>query len=229
MKTKMIFRTLILLLITGCSGTSDLPAEKKAWKPLLQIQAGANKGGVTENNDFTSTPEVPVDGFTGATRAGFNIGAHVMLPVRNNAFETGIDYMYNAQFFTYNDAVNGYSGKRDMATSQFLFPVTCDIGLFRLKSNQPLFYFKLGYVFELNLLSVDDHGVSLPAYGYNLWSNGVTFGVATTAFRLNNGAHLGFYLDGYRGTKIYNDFYNSDVYETPGSSYYKIGLIYQFK
>ncbi|MEA4840257.1 MAG: hypothetical protein VB110_04535 [Bacteroidales bacterium] len=229
MNTKNIFLIFLLMVGPACSNTSKLSTKKGKWKPLLQVQAGINKGGIAENTDFTSSPEIPVDGFTGATKIGKNIGAHVLFPVGKNAFETGIDFMYNPQTFTYNDAENGYFGKRDIGVSQFLFPVTYNIGIFKLKNNQSLLYLKLGYVLELNLLSVDDSGINLPAYSYKYRSSGMAFGISTTAIKLGNGAHLGFYIDGYRGSKIFNDFYNTDAYENPGSSYYKLGLIYQFK
>jgi hypothetical protein len=40
---------------------------------------------------------------------------------------------------------------------------------------------------------------------------------------------LGLYLDAYRGGQIYEDFYNLSSFEMPGSSFYKLGVIYQLR
>ena len=74
-----------------------------------------------------------------------------------------------------------------------------------------------------------DNSQQLPVYSYNHWSNGPTLGISTTPFQLKNGAALGVYLGAYRGSKIYDDIYNSNDYVMPGSAYYKFGVIYQFK
>jgi hypothetical protein len=229
MKIKQIFQLISLIGITACSGTSNFPVEKPTCKPRLQLQIGTNKGGIIENTDFGTTPDIPVDGFSGATKVGGNIGAHVLIPLERNAFETGIDYMYNGQTFTYNDPANEFSGKRAIGTSQFMIPLSFNLGLFRLTPEKPLFYLKLGFVMQYNLLNTTDSGQNLPAYSYRHWSNGVTLGLSTVPVQLNNGASLGIYLDIYRGGKIYNDFYNNDTYEMPGSGFMKIGIIYQFK
>ena len=230
MKTKMFFSLVTSTFITACSGTSDLSTEKAPWKPRIQIQAGINNGGIVENNDFSSTPNVQADAFSGATRkVGGNIGTHIVLPMKRNAFELGIDYMYNGQSFNYYNPSHEYLGTRAMGTSQFMLPITFNIGLFRQTNLKPLFYLKLGYVFQYNLLDVNDSEQNLPVYSYNKFSQGVTVGLSTIPFHFRHDAAVGMYLDAYRGSKIYNDIYNSDIYTVPGSSYYKLGLIYQFK
>ena len=221
---------MMLSVITACSSTSELSTEKTIWKPRIQIQGGINKGGIVENNDFSSTPNVQVDAFTGASRSvGGNVGAHVVLPLKHNAFETGIDYMYNGQSFNFYNPSHQYLGTRDIGTSQFMLPLTFNIGLFRHSNRKPLLYLKLGYVIQYNLLNVNDSEQNLPVYSYNRFSQGATLGLSTLPFQLKDGSVFGFFLDLYRGSKIYNDMYNSDVYKTPGSSYYKLGLIYQLK
>ncbi len=49
--------------------------------------------------------------------------------------------------------------------------------------------------------------------------SGATLCFSTTPFRLNNGARLGLFVDGYRGTRGYEDFYNRAEFEIPGTSY----------
>lgn len=221
---------MMLAVITACTSTTNLPDKTTKWKPRLQLQAGLSKGGIAENRDFASTPNISVDGFSGATRSvGPNAGAHVILPLKRNAFETGIDYMYNKQTFKYNDLLNNYVGYRGLRVSQFMLPITYNIGLFKLANQQPLCFLKLGYLVQYNLLGVTNSGQSLPGYSYNHWSKGVTIGLSSTPVVLKNGTLLGIYFDVYRGSKIYDDFYNSVAYKTPGSSFLKFGLIYQFK
>lgn len=228
MKTKLI-QLFVLVLLTGCVGSSKFPKQEgEVWKPRYQMQAGLNHGGITENNDFTLTPEVQPDGFSGATRMGTNVGVHMQLPIRKNALELGLDYMYSGQTFTYNDPLRAYFGTRELANSQILLPFTYNIGLFRKSYYQSWLSLKLGYVFMYNLVGVQDKG-QLPEYSINYFARGISVGLQSTPYRLSNGASLGLFVDVYRGGKVYDDFYNREIYKMPGSSYAKFGLVYQFK
>jgi hypothetical protein len=230
MKIKMIMRFMMLVSISACTTTSNLPAEKTKWRPRLQIQAGINKGGITENRDFSSTSNTSVDGFSGATRSlGPNAGAHIILPLKRNAVETGIDFMYNKQTFKYNDPIANYVGYRGLGVSQFMLPITYNIGLFKMTNKQALCFLKLGYLVQYNSIDVTDSGQNLPTYSYNHWSEGITLGLSSTPIVLKNGTSIGVYFDVYRGSKIYDDVYNNDTYKMPGSSFMKFGLIYQLK
>lgn len=226
----MMTRFMLLAGITACTSTSNLPTKKTKWKPRLQIQGGINKGGITENRDFASTSNTSVDGFSGATRSiGPNVGAHIILPLKRNAFETGIDYINNKQTFKYNNSSTDSRGYRGLNVSQFMLPITYNIGLFKLSNQQPLCFLKLGYLVQYNVVGATDSGQNLPAYSYNRWSKGITIGLSSTPIMLKNGASIGFYFDVYRGSKIYDDIYNDDTYKMPGSSFIKFGFIYQLK
>ena len=54
---------------------------------------------------------------------------------------------------------------------------------------------------------------------YNFFSGGVTLGLAAFPVSFDNGSRLGLYVDRYRGSQIYKDFYNQPEFEVPGSSY----------
>lgn len=228
-------RTIRLLLlvsfITGCATIKNTNNKEKGWKPRYKLQAGINHGGIVENNDLSvlegSLPD-NVDAYTGATKLGANVGAHMILPVRKNSFEIGVDYMLNNQTFTYTNQSN-YVGDRETTTSQFLFPITYNIGFFRKIEDEGLFRFKFGYVFQANLFGVSDKENGLPNYSTEAFSNGVTLGFDTTPYKLKNGAKLGFFIDLYRGSQIYEDVFNQKAFEKPGSSYIKAGIIYQLK
>lgn len=216
-----------IIIFTGCVATHHTSEKQNTWKPEYRIQAGINKGGIVENTDLEQIPNTGVDAFTGATRAGFNAGAHVVLPLRINSVETGIDYMHNSQTFTYNDDLNAYSGARKAGVSQLMWPLTYNVGLFRKNNAGGLLQIKVGHVLQYNLVSMDESGQNLPDYNISNFSNGFTLGFSAMPFRLRNGAGAGFYVDLYRGSQIFEDFYNQKNFDTPGSSYLKAGIIYQ--
>jgi len=221
---KKIIYGVVIVLFAGC----NVSKEGKTWHPLYRVQAGLNKGGITENTDFSKTDDVVPDAFSGATNMGFNASGHTLLPLKHNSVETGVDYMYNKQKFTFRDATNGYNGTRTIGSSQIMVPITYNLGLF--KKNDPLgmVQLKLGYLMQFNMFNVSNNGNSLTDYSLKHFSSGITFGVSITPLKLNNGNSLGLYFDGYRGSKIYNDYYNRSIYEMPASSFLKFGVIYQF-
>lgn len=229
---RTIYLVSLLSFITACSTTRHAGDNKQEWKPAYKIQAGVNQGGIAENDDLsllegTSLPNV--DTYSGATSSGVNLGAHMILPTRRNNFEIGLDYMFNDQTFTYTKQATGYAADRDIITSQFLFPVTYNIGLFRSSCGEASSHLKLGYVFQVNMFSISDEDIGLPDYSTNNFSKGVTLGFDAIPFTFKNGAKLGLFIDVYRGSQIYEDVFNQESFVTPGSCYLKAGLIYQLK
>jgi hypothetical protein len=136
--------------------------------------------------------------------------------------------MFNKQTFTYNDAVNNYAGVRELKVSQFMIPLTYNFVFFRKMFPDADIQLKLGYTGQLNFVSETSTGI-LPDYSVKPWSNGAAFGISAFPFQFTDGSKLGFYLDAYRGTQIYDDYYNQSSFEMPGSSYIKFGLKYQLK
>jgi hypothetical protein len=216
-----------MILFTGCVATHHSTEKQNAWKPEYRIQAGINQGGIVENTDLEQIPNTGVDAFTGATRAGFNAGAHVVIPLWINSVETGIDFMHNNQTFNYNDEMNAYAGKRKAGVSQLMWPLTYNFGVFRKNNANGLLQIKIGHVLQYNMITFSESGPQLPDYSVNRFSNGITLGVSAMPFTLTNGTGVGFYLDLYRGSQIFEDFYNRKDFEIPGSSYMKAGIIYQ--
>lgn len=216
------------ILISGCR-TSDInKGQTGKWAPKYQIEMGANKGGIIENTDFALLPEVSPDAFSGATKTGGNIGIHTGLPLRHNAVQLGLVYMYNQQTFIYNDVINNHFGERKLDVSQVMLPTTFNIGLFRKSNPQGLFQLKFGHVLQYNLIGITKATNLLPNYSCNRWSNGVTFGISTIPFSLKNGMKLGAYFNIYRGSQIFTDFYNQPRFEMPGSSFLSYGIVMQF-
>lgn len=79
---------------------------------------------------------------------------------------------------------------------------------------------KGGIVENTDLTLIDNAGVDA--------FSGATLGFSTTPFRFYNGTKLGLFVDGYFGTRAYEDFYNRAEFEIPGTSFIKYGIIYQF-
>ena len=228
MRTKiLVLISLTFTLFYGCKTSHQSINTENPRKPDYRFQAGINKGGIVENTDLEQIPNTGVDAFTGATRAGFNAGAHVVLPLWINSLETGIDYMRNNQTFTYNDDFNSYSGTLKAGVSQLMWPLTYNFGVFRKNNANGLLQIKVGHVLQYNLVSMNESGQNLPDYNISKFSNGFTLGFSAVPFRLKNGAGAGFYLDLYRGSQIFEDFYNRKDFDIPGSSYLKAGILYQ--
>jgi len=215
------------IFLMGCS-TPLSTTNKAERKPKYRMQLGVNKGGIVENTDLSVIPNAHVDAYSGATSKGVNASAKMLVPLRRNAVETGIELMHNGQTFFYNDDVNGFYGERELGVTQLMVPVTYSLGVFKKNNAEGLFQVKVGYMLQLNILSVSNENGTIPRYSTNAFSNGVTFGASITPFRLNNGAKIGFYIDGYRGTQVYQDFYNRPEFDMPGTAFVKYGIIYQF-
>lgn len=222
-----ILASLCLIAINSCSTSRQTNTDRSL---KFSVQAGANKGGITENTDMTVVPgaETTVDAFSGATNYGINTGIHISKPLKYNQVESGIEYMYNSQTFTYNDAANNYSGVRELKVSQIMIPLTYNFVLFRNLLPDADIQLKLGYAGQLNFVSESGTG-TLPDYSVKPWSNGATFGISAFPVQFKNGSKLGFYFDAYRGTQVYEDFYNQKSFEMPGSSFMKFGFKYQLK
>lgn len=227
-KNILIFSVLLIfILINSCSSTSQTSTDRNI---KFSVQAGANMGGIVENTDMSVVPnvlvppEATVNAFTGATRTGVNIGVRFNQPLRRNEIETGIDFMFNSQEFNYIDAGNHFIGVRQLNVSQFMIPLTYNFVLSRKADIQ----LKIGYLAQFNLVGTEGVGM-LPDYTIKKLSSGPTLGISALPFVFRNGSKLGFYVDIYRGSQIYEDYYNQSTFEMPGSSFVKVGFKYQLK
>ncbi|MCF8361760.1 MAG: hypothetical protein K9G70_03965 [Prolixibacteraceae bacterium] len=223
MKTQTLF--LLILLIAGC--TSKRYIEKGNVQRDISIRAvgGIEHGGIIENTDMSVVENSTVDAVSGATKTGFNAGAHALFPMNGNDLETGLEYQLSFNELSFNDPNNDFNGIRDIQLSQIVVPFTYNINIF--KKNPELLSLKMGGAFQLNLPLLNDTG-NLPEYTINRLSSGVHIEISSLPFHFNNGSKAGASISGYRGSQIYEDYYNRSEFEEPGSSYYKFNLIYQF-
>lgn len=226
---RLMISIFILLLLSSCSFTGYLKNKSK-----VSFQAGINQGGIVDNTDMSvvpgvePTPESTIDAYSGATRMGGSAGVRFNIPLLRNEVETGLDFMYNSQEFSYADQGNHYIGARDLQLSQFMLPVTYNFILFRKLLPGAELQIRLGYLAQFNLLQAEGTGL-LPDYSFNRFSNGATLGLSAYLVKFRNGDKLGLFIDGYRGTQIYKDHYNQESFEIPGSSFARFGLRYRVR
>ncbi|HNW51471.1 MAG TPA: hypothetical protein PKH79_10335 [Prolixibacteraceae bacterium] len=228
MKTQTFF-LVALIVLTGCVSSRKVSEAYQNRKVKFGAEVGANTGGIVENTDLSKVEGAPLDGFTGATSMGFHAGGHAVIPVGRNDVQAGLSYFYSPQKFTYNDAVNGYFGTRKISLSQLVVPVTYNINLFKRRFDPGTLSLKLGGALEYNMPSISDEGSLLTDYSIKKISGGVALGISAMPFRFSDQSRLGVSFDVYKGTQIFDDFYNLAEYEMPTSSYMKLSVIYQFK
>lgn len=214
-------------LVSGCISQKGI---KKTKNVAFAIQVGSNKGGITENTDIVKTNNVDVDAYSGATnknKIGINAGVHFLFPLKENIIETGLDIMSNNHIFKYSDVKNAYFGERNIDITQLMLPVTYNFNFFKNGKSYGSFQIKVGLNLQYNYLAITNYGI-LPEYDYKKISGGLTIGFRLLPFNFKNDKILGFYLDAYRGSQIYEDFYNRSNFEMPGSSFSKFGVFFQF-
>ncbi len=225
-------KKVVLIIIAGVVMNSCVVTQKSQRAIKYSIQAGINKGGITEDTDLTvlSNPsdENLVDAFSGATQLGVNAGAHVNKPLKYGEIESGLDFMFNAQTFTFADHNNRFVGTRELNVNQWMVPVTYNFNVLQTVLPTAEIQLKLGLTGQLNFVSISSTG-TLPDYSINTYSGGALFGCSAYPVKFENGQKLGFYIDIYRGSQIYEDYYNQKTFETPGSSFVKGGIRYRFK
>lgn len=224
---KQTFFLIALFALSGCTNSRKATEAYQDRKVRFSVEAGANHGGIVENRDLKLVDNMSVDGFTGATKIGFHVGGHATIPIKKNDFQTGLVYMFSPQKLMYNDEVNSYNGTRTISLSQLSVPLTYSINLFKSRLAPGTVALKFGAILQYNFPEVSDMG-TLTEYKIYRVSGGAVLGISALPFSFQNGSRLGASFDLYKGSQIFEDFYNKKEYEMPTSSYMKLSLIYQF-
>jgi hypothetical protein len=235
MKSRTIF-LIVIVVLTGCLSNKKISETIQKRKLKFGVEAGPNLGGIIENTDMSKVEGAPVDGvsdatadgFTGATSMGFHAGGHALIPLGRNDLQAGLNYMFSPQKFTYNDEVNGYFGTRKISLSQLVIPVTYNINLFYRKLDPGILSLKFGGALEYNMPSIKDEGTRLTDYSIRKFSGGIVLGLSVIPFHFNHQSRLGCSVDMYRGSQIFDDFYNCAEYKKSMSSYLKFSAVYWF-
>ena len=225
-------KKIVLIVLTGFALNSCVVTEKSQRAIKYSFQAGINKGGITENTDLTVLSNPPdenlCDAYSGATRLGVNVGVHINKPLKYGEVESGLDYMFNVQTFSFAHQENMYVGVRELNVNQLMIPITYNFNVLKKVWPTAELQLKLGLTGQLNFVSISSTG-TLPDYSINSLSGGGLFGISAYPMKFGNGSKLGFYIDAYRGSQIYEDFYNQKTFEMSGSSFVKGGVRYRFK
>lgn len=219
MKTTLHFLLVVILLFQfSCStpeqATRSLSEEENyiCWS----ARGGINTGGFVDN-------EVP-DAVSGATLTNFTLGIHPDITTSGKTFETGLDLIGYRQNFEYDDPANEYFGKRSFDYYELRLPLTYNFRFFKNLSNCDFFYLKIGistgYIINKN---VTEQGI-LPAYDLKPFSIGPALGVAFSPLGISRRFKLGVFIDLYRGSKVYKDFYNNSR-ENGNTTYLSAGLL----
>ena len=143
------------------------------------------------------------------------------------SLETGLDFASQGQTFHYHDPQAGWVGSRQLLTRQWMLPLTLNLAILRRHSPEGLLMLRGGYNLQYNMLQIKCQGV-LPDYSTHPFSRGLLLGVETTPVCLGQNYRAGFYLEAYRGSRIFTDPFNPMDSEIPGSSFVRAGIVIRF-
>ena len=233
MKARKIFFikfALAITVLTGCGSSEKMIVKESVADGninTVSFLAGVNTGGVVENNTMEGVKGISgVDAITGATRTRFSAGAHKEIRFKGFSFETGLDYLAFDQTVTYDLPSYALNGRRDIRFQQLRVPLTCNLHLFKQSDGKARLVLKTGFSLGYTLSkSITDAG-TLPEYTFKNWDYGATLGMACYPFAPLKNYRFGFYMDLFRGSKIYDDRFHT-AEGMGGQSYMKFGIIVQ--
>jgi len=212
----------LILLMVSCSTTKTINESVD-----LKIQAGTSHGGIIENTDMSISEALTPDAYSGATRIGFSVGARLSLPLKKNGIQTGLDVLGNKMQFNYSDATNGYTGVRDIYTTQLRIPLLYSIHIFKNNEGRPMANINAGFSPGLVFCTELEIEGIVPDYTASNFSFGPALGLEIHPIQFQNGSTLGLSFELMRSfQKNYDDFYQ--LGEMPAAGYIKAGLIYGF-
>jgi len=217
-----LFWAVLALSICGCSTTNN-----SGRHSTISILAGLSSGGLVENREMSGINGVSnIDTITGATRTFYNAGIHTEINLKGHSIETGLDYISFDQSVEYELPSLSVSGNRDFSFHQLRLPLTYNLHLFKNSQNYPRLILKAGmstgYTFAE---SVTEDG-NVPDYKFTNWDYGPTLGILIYPLQLKQNYRVGFYLDLYRGSRIYEDIYH-EAEGIGGHSFLKYGILLQ--
>jgi len=224
------FWAVLILAILSCSMTKNSlirDNDNPEKHSTISILAGLSSGGLVENTEMSGINGVSnVDAITGATKTLFNSGIHTEIDIKGHKIETGLDYITFDQSIEYMVPSLSVNGQRDVQFHQLRLPLTYNFQFFRDSQNYSRLIlkagFSMGYTFSK---SVSDFG-NIPDYKFTNWDYGPTLGVSVFPLQLKQNYRIGFYLDLYRGSQIYEDIYHK-AEGIGGQSFMKFGVIMQ--
>ncbi len=197
---------------------------------VFAILAGPSYGGIVDNRDASGIA-VPsdVDAITGATKLAYSAGIHTILKGYGIAVEVGLDYIKFDQSVEYNMPSISVNGTRRFEFQQIRLPMLYNFEYFKNHLNKAKFVSKLGvsvgYTFNKTITDSED-SENMPAYEFFDWEVGPAFGIFYYPFEFSQSYRLGFYIDFYRGIKIYEDVYHEGIF-LGDNTFLRFGVIFE--
>jgi len=218
-----LFKYLLLSVLTlSISSCSTIKGDS-----TISILAGYSAGGLVENTEMSGIDGVSdIDSISGASKILYNAGIHTEINIKGHSIETGLDYICFDQSVGYKLPSLLVTGNRDFNFHQLRFPITYNFHLLKKAQNYSKLILKggmsIGYTFSK---LVTENG-NVPDYTFTNWDYGPTLGVAVYPFLFKQNYRVGFYLDFYRGSQIYDDIYHESE-GMGGHSFMKLGVSVQ--
>lgn len=217
----------LLLMTLGSCRTTETAAgasERGVRLSGVSFLSGASAGGVVENSQAAGIEGGgTLDSITGATEPVFNAGLHTEWKWRNLRMETGLDYLGCSQTVDYQLPGFGVEGSRDFRFHQIRIPVTANLHLLKNRNSDPGLIIKAGVSGGYTFHDTINNSGSLEEYRFTRWDFGPTLGVAIYPFPAWKAYRPGFYLDFYRGSRIFSDPFH-EAEGLGGQSFMKFGV-----
>ncbi|MCD4737412.1 MAG: outer membrane beta-barrel protein [Bacteroidales bacterium] len=221
MRTIRILCISLLAGLIGC-GVSEKSTSVKDEKKVTvyySFRGGINQGGFTEDQTL--------DAISGATSMSYGFGVHPEINIRGKTIETGIDILGYNQTINYYDPDKEFVGERKFKYQELRLPITYNFKFLKNLSNCDYIHLKLGvsggYLINKNTEQIGD----IPEYSLKKFSIGPTLGLSFAPIRLSKSFKLGGYIDFYRGSRVYEDYYHNTS-ETGHTTYLMAGLQFKF-
>jgi len=212
--------------------STDVDAITGATKAEMKIVAlaGASYGGIVDNHGASGIEGTSdVDAITGATKLAYNAGIHSVFKGHGRTIEIGLDYINFNQSVEYALPSLSVYGTRDFEFQQIRLPMTYNFEFFKNNLNKPKLALKLGfsvgYTFSKTIEDSED-SENMPTYEFTDWDIGPDFGLYFYPFDIKQSYRVGFYMDAYRGRKIYEDAYHDEIF-LGDHSYLKFGVVFE--
>ena len=218
--------------VSESEGTIEIDAVTGATKAETNFAflAGASYGGLVENDNKNDISGVTaIDAITGATKLAYNVGIHSILKGHGRTIEIGLDYINLDKSIEYEMPSLSVSGTRSFKTHQIRLPLTYNFLFFKNHLERPRLVLKVGlsagYTFSKTITD-SDVSANMPDYEFSDWDACAKFGFCYYPFDFSKNYRLGFYLDSYRGLKVYEDIYHEAAY-LGGNAFTKFGILFE--
>jgi hypothetical protein len=155
-------------------------------------------------------PNEPVDAVTSASRWGGNGGIHAEIDLAGHFIETGLDYSYFKNDYTYNNLSGNIDGTRSFTIQGITLPVMYNFHFFNRGNGDPRLILGLGlFGSYFPYHKVGETG-SMSSYNLKNWTAGPCLRISYYPLEIEDKYLLGLFLGLSRSI---NGFYTDDYYK----------------